>query len=103
MKKTTVSFQGQSKAGAIAEPQSSRPKTPATSRRKASLAENRRGSGSAESPPRNGTRKNGAHEEELDVEQVLAALESIKKGDFSIRLPVAWTGMAGKVADSFNG
>src|SRR5882672_9089162 len=38
----------------------------------------------------------------LDAEQVLAALMAIKKGDFTIRLPVGWTGIAGKVADTFN-
>jgi HAMP domain-containing protein/signal transduction histidine kinase/DNA-binding response OmpR family regulator len=46
---------------------------------------------------------NGAHESgELDAAQVLAALMAIKKGDFTTRLPVGWTGIAGKVADTFN-
>src|SRR5207237_3100630 len=33
---------------------------------------------------------------------LLNALNGIKKGDFSVRLPVEWTGVAGKVADTFN-
>src|SRR5256714_319617 len=103
MKKTTVSLQAQSNAGAIAEPQSSRSKALAASRRKAALARSRREHISRATPPKNGVPKNGEHDDPLDVEQVLAGLESLKKGDFSTRLPVAWTGIAGKVADSFNG
>ena len=30
------------------------------------------------------------------------ALSRLKRGDFSVRLPVEWTGVAGKVADTFN-
>src|SRR5205807_1149926 len=35
---------------------------------------------------------------EMDVRTLLAALTALKKGDFSVRLPQEWTGMAGKVA-----
>jgi HAMP domain-containing protein/signal transduction histidine kinase/CheY-like chemotaxis protein len=38
----------------------------------------------------------------LDCTEVLAALNSFKKGDFSVRLPQDWTGLPGKVADAFN-
>ena len=38
----------------------------------------------------------------LDTTQLLAALTALKKGDFSVRLPISWTGVAGKVADTFN-
>ncbi len=38
----------------------------------------------------------------LDARQVLHALAALKKGDFSVRLPMEWTGLAGKVADTFN-
>ncbi|HVY71767.1 MAG TPA: HAMP domain-containing protein, partial [Verrucomicrobiae bacterium] len=34
--------------------------------------------------------------------QILNALLAYKRGDFSTRLPVDWTGIAGKIADSFN-
>jgi len=39
----------------------------------------------------------------LEKSQLLAALMAFRKGDFSARLPVEWTGVAGKVADEFNG
>src|SRR6185295_20426557 len=34
--------------------------------------------------------------------QLLHALDALEKGDFSVRLPLEWTGVAGKVADTFN-
>ena len=44
--------------------------------------------------PRNGN--------EPDAKQLLAALGAFKRGDFSARLPGDWTGIAGKIADTFN-
>ena len=38
----------------------------------------------------------------IDVTALLAALVALKKGDCSARLPLHWTGVAGKVADVFN-
>ncbi|MET0621947.1 MAG: HAMP domain-containing protein [Pyrinomonadaceae bacterium] len=38
----------------------------------------------------------------LDTKQLLSALMSFKRGDFSARLPTEWTGVAGKIADTFN-
>ncbi len=38
----------------------------------------------------------------LDTTVLLTALTALKKGDFSVRLPMDWTGLAGKVADTFN-
>src|SRR5438477_8840858 len=40
--------------------------------------------------------------DQLDSKQLLAALTAFKRGDFSAQLPDDWTGMAGKVADTFN-
>src|SRR5262252_6771239 len=37
-----------------------------------------------------------------DLSVVLAALQTMRDGDFSVRLPGSWTGLAGKVADTFN-
>ncbi|MCC7420641.1 MAG: hybrid sensor histidine kinase/response regulator, partial [Planctomycetaceae bacterium] len=34
--------------------------------------------------------------------ELLLALSALKDGDFSVRLPVEWTGLAGRVADAFN-
>src|SRR6201998_3691300 len=33
---------------------------------------------------------------------VLASLQSMRDGDFSVRLPGSWTGLGGKIADTFN-
>jgi HAMP domain-containing protein/CheY-like chemotaxis protein/signal transduction histidine kinase len=33
---------------------------------------------------------------------ILQGLQTMKDGDFSVRLPVSWTGLAGKIADHFN-
>jgi HAMP domain-containing protein/CheY-like chemotaxis protein/signal transduction histidine kinase len=33
---------------------------------------------------------------------ILSALQTMRDGDFSVRLPVLWTGLEGKIADTFN-
>jgi HAMP domain-containing protein/CheY-like chemotaxis protein/signal transduction histidine kinase len=33
---------------------------------------------------------------------ILAALQTMRNGDFSVRLPGAWSGLEGKIADTFN-
>ena len=38
----------------------------------------------------------------VNAAQLLEALVSLEKGNFSVRLPSNWTGVAGKVADTFN-
>ena len=43
--------------------------------------------------------------EQLDSETlavILQSLHTMRDGDFSVRLPVSWTGLAGKIADTFN-
>src|SRR5882724_7084566 len=49
--------------------------------------------------PRNRSTTNGS---ELDTRQLLSALMAFKRGDFSARMPEDWTGVAGKIADTFN-
>ena len=39
---------------------------------------------------------------EMNLTHLLTALTALKKGDFSVRLPVGWDGKAGKIADAFN-
>jgi HAMP domain-containing protein/signal transduction histidine kinase/CheY-like chemotaxis protein len=39
---------------------------------------------------------------EINTTALLTALTALKKGDCSVRLPLEWTGLAGKVADTFN-
>jgi HAMP domain-containing protein len=41
-------------------------------------------------------------DDSLDVSLLLATLRAFKKGDFSARMPLDWTGVAGKVADTLN-
>ena len=38
----------------------------------------------------------------LDTSALLNAFIDLKRGDFTVRLPRDWTGIAGKVADTFN-
>ena len=38
----------------------------------------------------------------LDLRQLLRTLSAVKKGDFSARMPIDQTGMAGKIADTLN-
>jgi hypothetical protein len=40
--------------------------------------------------------------DEVDAAILLRALSDVKNGDFSVRLPVEWTGVAGKIADTLN-
>src|SRR6516162_214189 len=39
---------------------------------------------------------------EANLALILAGLQTMRDGDFSVRLPGDWTGLAGKVADTFN-
>ena len=41
-------------------------------------------------------------EQSLDRRQLLEALQRVRAGDFSVQLPATWTGMDGKIADTFN-
>jgi HAMP domain-containing protein/CheY-like chemotaxis protein/signal transduction histidine kinase len=45
---------------------------------------------------------NNHHEADELLPQLLTALLAYKSGDFSVRLPSDWTGVAGKIADGFN-
>ena len=37
-----------------------------------------------------------------DLAAILASLQTLRDGDFSVRLPGSWVGLAGKIADTFN-
>ena len=43
-----------------------------------------------------------ASRESLDTRQLLKTLTAVKKGDFSMRLPVEQTGTVGKIYDTLN-
>src|SRR6201988_3920338 len=50
-------------------------------------------------------KNNGKHktsDDALALTVILASLQSMRDGDFTVRLPGTWVGMAGKVADTFN-
>ena len=53
--------------------------------------------------PKNGS-KDGKSKtpEEIDLTAILTSLQSMRDGDFSVRLPGTWVGLAGKIADTFN-
>jgi HAMP domain-containing protein/CheY-like chemotaxis protein len=54
-----------------------------------------------DSLPENGhAASGGSAATELSV--ILASLQKMKEGNFSVRLPGTWTGLPGKVADTFN-
>jgi HAMP domain-containing protein len=48
--------------------------------------------------------QSNAHSESpsVDLNVILASLQTMREGDFSVRLPGTWTGIAGKIADTFN-
>src|SRR5213594_585106 len=48
------------------------------------------------------TPKNGSVDSSLVLPTLLRALQQVRDGDFSIRLPVEWSGLSGKIADAFN-
>ena len=50
---------------------------------------------------RDSTRMNDA-QDDVHEKLMLQALKAVKKGDFSVRLPVDWTGVVGKIADELN-
>ena len=37
-----------------------------------------------------------------ELSELLSALQAVRDGDFSVRLPGDWTGIEGKIADTFN-
>jgi HAMP domain-containing protein/CheY-like chemotaxis protein/signal transduction histidine kinase len=58
------------------------------------------GDAMASLPKNNG--KSKTHDNSLDLAVILSSLQSMRNGDFTVRLPGNWTGLAGKVADTFN-
>jgi len=51
---------------------------------------------------RNGNSVLVADPASADLSVILASLQTMRDGDFSVRLPGSWTGLAGKIADTFN-
>src|SRR6202047_1218145 len=64
-------------------------------------------SATTETAPKPGTKVNGHNTVEAmngnaDLGVILASLQTMRDGDFSVRLPGYWTGLHGKIADTFN-
>jgi len=58
---------------------------------------------SANIPPvAKGNGKSKVSDDSLDLTVILASLQTMRDGDFTVRLPGTWVGLAGKVADTFN-
>ncbi len=56
-------------------------------------------------PPSNNSStkvKSNGSDQFADLGVILSCLQTMRDGDFSVRLPGVWTGVAGKVADAFN-
>src|SRR5215469_4896605 len=51
-------------------------------------------------PRHNGKTK--SPQESLDLSVILTSLQSMRDGDFTVRLPGTWVGLPGKIADTFN-
>ena len=50
----------------------------------------------------NGQRNGRSEISSSELSVILASLQTMRDGDFSVRLPGNWTGLAGKIADTFN-
>ncbi|PWT81604.1 MAG: hybrid sensor histidine kinase/response regulator [Acidobacteria bacterium] len=59
----------------------------------------KKGSSTPRPSARSSSRRDG---NEIDGKQLLSALMAFKRGNFAMRLPHHWTGLAGKIADTFN-
>jgi HAMP domain-containing protein/CheY-like chemotaxis protein/GAF domain-containing protein len=62
-------------------------------------------SAAAPAPAEKAAQKNGntaAEPTSADLAVILASLQRMQEGDFSVRLPGSWTGLPGKIADTFN-
>jgi HAMP domain-containing protein/CheY-like chemotaxis protein/signal transduction histidine kinase len=64
------------------------------------------GSETKKAKPENSKNGNGLRDSNNsrpdDLALILASLQTMRDGDFSVRLPVAWVGLQGKIADTFN-
>ena len=65
-------------------------------------APNGRDGSAAKRSSTNGSSAMVADAASVDLAAILAGLHSVRNGDFSVRLPGSWTGLPGKIADSFN-
>ncbi len=67
-----------------------------------SVASEARQSGQLKKSNGRSARRSNGEPRSLDQRELLLALGALKKGDFTVRLPVDLPGLSGKVADTFN-
>src|SRR6185312_9725791 len=65
------------------------------------------GNGRTTSNGRKSKRRSGSRiaipsSDTLDTDQLLAVLTAVRKGDFSVKMPMSQVGVAGKIADALN-
>ncbi|HVK63144.1 MAG TPA: HAMP domain-containing protein, partial [Polyangium sp.] len=77
----------------------SKPVGPKSKNASADVKKKTRGADGAVRPA---TREAAATGGVLDRKLMLEALTALKKGNFSVRLPIDWEGLDGKIADTFN-
>ena len=65
-------------------------------------SENALATNGQKTPVANGNSSAKGESELTPLPVILLALQTMRNGDFSVRLPGSWTGLAGKVADTFN-
>ena len=58
--------------------------------------------GAAASLKESGYRAGNGRQGSADLSVILAGLQTMRDGDFSVRLPGYWVGLHGKIADTFN-
>src|SRR5213595_2717746 len=57
---------------------------------------------SSENGSGSGLSRAQSHPQSDGLALILASLQTMRDGDFSVRLPVSWVGLEGKIADIFN-
>src|SRR3954462_11142857 len=72
--------------------------TPEQAKAGASVLERSKG----KSKNNNNGHRNGASSPDEELSLLLASLQNMRDGDFTVRLPGNWTGLSGKIADTFN-
>ena len=59
--------------------------------------------GEVDALPSNGQLSGAVDSSMAELSIILGGLQRIQEGDFSVRMPGSWTGLPGKIADTFNG
>jgi HAMP domain-containing protein/CheY-like chemotaxis protein/signal transduction histidine kinase len=80
----------------------SKPSAPAKTRTNGSVAVRAKTNAELKTKPKLGVARPMGGPSDLDLRELLAALQAMQAGDFSVRLSGSHTGVAGKICDTFN-